>query len=286
VKHLFGFLTLLFSYTLLNAQNVHIENAHEAFKVAEYPKAKKMIDNAFKDSTLKKDPYASFIRARIYQKLFLEDVNKSDSKLYRAESLISYIDCKAANTDSVRAKIVDDQLIYLANSFYDEAINILDTAHYFEALDAYDNFMVASRSIDSNRNIKANVVEFNSKLAAVFEILYSQNPEREDILSLSKVSYMRILSQDEKNPKVNYLMGKLYLLEGKKLQAKNDTSKAYEVLSQGLAFMQSAYYYVPKNIDVINSLASIYELMKEVQKASDYKLIAEQVLKSGNSVKF
>jgi hypothetical protein len=287
VKNTFLFIIVfVLSQSYLVAQNPNVESAHEAFKVAEYFKAKKYVDIAFKDSTLKRDPYSSFIRARIYQKLFSEVKEQAEAKLFRAESLTSYIDCKNNNSDSVRARIVNDQLSYLANSFYDEAITKLDTINYYAAIDAYDNYQVASKVGDSSKLTKSKVIDFHSKLAGIFEMLYNNNPNRDDILSLSKVSYMRVLNEDEKNPKMNYLMGNLYLLEAKKLQAKHDSIKAYEVLSQGLAYMQTAYYLASKNIDVINSMAKMYEMMKEVQKASDYKLIAEQVLKSGNSVKF
>jgi hypothetical protein len=286
VKNILFLSIFLLFQSLIFSQNVNVEKAHEAFKVGEYFKAKKFVDIAFKDTLLKKDPYASFIRARVFQKLYLDNVKYVNAKLYRAESLVSYIDCKNHNSDSIRSKIVDDQLLYLANSFYDEAISKLDTANYNAALDAYDNFILASNTIDSNRNITSNVLEFHSRLGGVFEILYNKNPYREDVLSLSKVSYMRVLSEDEKNPKLNYLMGKLYLVEAIKWQEKNDTIKATEVLSQGIGYMQTAYYFASKNIDVINSLSKFYAMLKDVQKASDYALIADQVLKSGASVKF
>jgi hypothetical protein len=289
-KFLFLSIFLLFQ-GLVFSQNINLENAHEAFKVGEYFKAKKFIDMVFKDTLQKKDPYATFIRARIYQKLYLDNMQYKDAKLYRAESLVSYIDCKNNNSDSIRSKIVDDQLSYLANTFYEESLTQLDTAHYYNALDTYDQFILASKTIDSNRNIKPQVLEFHARLAKVFDILYDNNSDRVDILALSKVSYMRILNEDEKNPKINYLMGKLYLVEAKKLQLKkelspNDSIKNIEILSHGLAYMQTAYYFAPKNIDIIDSLSTLYAMLKDVQKASDYKLIAEQVLKSGASVKF
>jgi hypothetical protein len=287
---LFLSIFLLFQ-TLIFSQNVNLENAHEAFKVGEYFKAKKFIDIVFKDTLQKKDPYATFVRARIFQKLYLDNMQYKDAKLYRAESLVSYIDCKNNNTDSIRSKIVDDQLSYLANTFYDESLTQLDTAHYYNALDLYDQFILASKTIDSTRDIKPLVLEFHTRLAKVFDILYENNSDRVDILALSKVSYMRILNEDEKNPKINYLMGKLFLEEAKKLQLKkeaspNDSLRIIEISSQGIAYMQTAYYFAPKNIDVINTLANLYTVLKDAQKASDYKLIADQVLKSGASVKF
>jgi hypothetical protein len=271
----------------LNAQNADVENAHESFKIFEYAKAKKQIDLAFKDQNLKKDPYATFIRARIYQKLYLDDINHKDAAFLRAEAMTSYLDCKKFNDDSVRAAIINDQMIYLANSYYDESLTKLDTIFYMDAIDAYDQFILIMRNVDSSKITKSKVMDFHTKLAEIFEVLYNNNPTRQDILDLSKVSYLRVLMEDEKNPKINYLMGKVYLNEGLKLQnTDKDSSKAIEVWSQGLAFMQSAYHFAPKNIDVINALAQFYTLMKEAQKASDFKLIAEQVLKSGNSVKF
>ncbi len=276
----------LSSFFLVTAQNENVEMAHEAFKIAEYSKAKKYIEKAFKDTLQKQDPYATFIRARIFQKLYLDDINHPDANFYRAESLSSYILCKNTNTDAIRSNIVDDQLMYLANSYYDEAVTKLDTQHYFQALDAYDNFLIASKTIDTARNIKSNVIEFHTKLATVFEILYDRQPDREDILDLSKVSYLKILSEDDKNPKTNYLMSRLFLLEAKLSFNKNDSVKAKTVLSQGLGYAESAYYFAPKNIDIINTLTTYYVLLKETQKASDYQLIAEQVLKSGKSVKY
>jgi hypothetical protein len=218
-------------------------------------------------------------------------VQYKDAKLYRAESFISYLDCKKNNSDSIRDKIVNDQLGYLANTFYDESLTQLDTVHYYNAIDAYDQFILATKSLDSTKNIKPQVLEFHTRLAKVFDLLYEKNPERVDVLALSKVSYMRILNEDEKNPKINYLMGKIYLAEAKIFQLKKATSQNdslinIENLYHSLSYMQTAYYFAPKNIDIINTLASIYAMLNDAQKASDYKLIADQVLKSGVSVKF
>jgi hypothetical protein len=249
----------------------------------ELDSAKKYIDLAVEDETLKTTAKAWYYRGYIYKDIYKtqEKSNKlSPARLVSIESFrkMLTLDGKGEFEEST-SKI----LKYEASTLYNDAARMLNPEKYKLASENYKLFRSTMLLIDSNTNLVARDVKFKLALASMLN-RPAETSAGLDSAETAQIKglYLEVLTIDTNNPGANYNLAILYYNEAADIINNMDYDMdimklnevqdyCIEIFLEGLPYMKKSYELQYKRKETLVGLSNIYYGLNDMEKSELYK---------------
>ena len=258
---------------------------------AELDSAKKYIDLAATDETLKTASKTWYYRGFIYKELYKkrEKQNKtSPLRLISIESFKQMLTLQGAEEFSESAYKI---LKYEASTLYNDAARLLDPQNYKTATANFEKFRNTMLLINPKTDLKTRDIKFKLALASMLN-RPAGTATGLDSAQTDKVKklYIEILVLDPNNPAANYNLAILYYNEAADIINNMDydmdimklnevQDKCIEIFLEGLPYMKKSYDLNYKRRETLIGLSNIYYGLNDIEKSDAYKKELEDLEK-------
>ncbi|MGB0887816.1 MAG: hypothetical protein ACPGSL_06820 [Vicingaceae bacterium] len=269
----------------------HLSVAIFYLQKTELDSAKKYIDLAVLDQTLDTTAKTWFYKGYIYKDLYkLKEKNITTSTL-RDTSVQAFKKMLTLNGKEEFIDKTNKVLKYLASTYYNDGVRMLNFTEYKGAITNYASFKELMLLIDPNSNLSQYDVRFKMALATILGQPVGVLAKQDSILKLEvKRLYQEVLAIDSENAAANYNLGIIYYNEGVEAIHKMDydidlvsLNKIQDFCSEtflaSLPFMMKSYELNYKRKETLVGLSSIYYGLNDKEKSDFYKKELENLEK-------
>ncbi len=260
--------------------------------------ARMLIDSALGVKSLRESPstwhYRGFIYKDVYQKLH----NKSRSSPARDTAIESIKKSSELDTADKYTEANKKVLKYFAQTYYNDAVKTMDTAHYNISRKMYRRYKEVMKEVDPDHDFTGRDIQYYESLGSIlFNIWFNSKEENQEIFRKAQNVYEKLLRIDPDNPVGNEVRGKLYYNKGVKIVKNLDPDETNistlkekqeefrQLLRKALPFMEKCHELQPENLDCIEGLMGIYYGLNENEKYQKYKKLKEEQTGEGKKEK-
>lgn len=281
-KKIYLISVLQFVVVMIYGQESMLQKALSYYELKQLDSAKVVVDAAVSSPDFIKDPYAWYLRGYIYKELYKTREIDNKSSTYRMKAVTSL---KKSISIDVQKQHIDDckkTLKYLASRFYNDAVVLLDTNNYTQAVENYENFKKTMIITDSTLQFEKQNFDFQNALGRVYGQLYEADTRKNALFfELAKNEFSKTLLSNPNDTSANYNIGRLYYNKAVGLikQAAYDIElvafldiqeEAKDYLKKSLPYMQKVYDMNPKNLNALEGLYGIYHGLNDTDKSTKF----------------
>ena len=285
--HRFTLLLLLSSASMF-AQTGKVLDARNSLATNDLKNAKILIDEAAQDPAFQNDIHFWYWKGYIYKELYkTQDKGKNPQSLLRHESMEAFnhlLTMKSrvgADTLESTMKLIN----YFASTFYNDAVVSLDTVNYEIAIENYDKFRKAAKTVNPDMELADKDIKFKMKLATIYVSLYEKRvntPEGDRFFNKAKDEYSEIIRMDANNLTANYNLGIHFYNKAVNIIKNLDVGTSLEDLAkqedicvdlflQALPYVKTAYELDPTRKETLIGLTGIYWSLNDLEKYQYYQ---------------
>ncbi len=255
----------------------------------ELDSAKKYIDLAVMDETLKKSAKTWYYKGYIYKDLYKEREKSNKVSPLRLISIESFKQMLILDGNDEFKESAFKVLRYESSTLYNDAARMLNPDEYKLAMENYELYRSTMLLINPNADFTSNDVEFKLALASML------NRPAETSVGLDsaqkaqvKALYLEILALDANNPGANYNLAILYYNEAADII--NDMDYDMDIMElnevqeycikiflEGLPYMKRSYELQYKRKETLVGLKNIYYGLNDNEKSNFYKKELEKL---------
>ncbi|MFI5203565.1 MAG: hypothetical protein ACHQF2_03625 [Flavobacteriales bacterium] len=259
------------------------------------------IDSAVNHTGEKDDAHTWWVRGYLYKAKFKAEEIGKEYTPSRDEAITSYRKSLSISPNGPDAANVRTDMNFLAASYYNEMVNLLDTVHYTKCEKLYLRYKEVTKMFEPATDFRSNDKKFY--LALGVQIARKFNFRREDSTyryfeeAVSK--FMKVLEVDSLDYDARYQIALMYYNFGvetvmslpedlpidKVIQAQD---KCAELFLKSLPHMNKAYESSAgaRKVDILKALMAIYWQLNRMQEYEDLrKLLLKLEEKGGNENK-
>ena len=281
---LFSIVFSVFTFTFL-AQNYCPEKRLllEKYKAGDYIQSKAYIDTVLLRCPDQKDnAYFWHISSVICFNVFRDVDNKSPISKSRKEAVKSAL--KSIELDKDKKFTVNNYKIldFLSKSYYNNYVPLMDTNHYKDALDFYEEFKSLQKIVNPEFDFSQYEIQNGIKMAEIYTQLYHNDERILNNIEQAIKSYEGVLLLDESNFIANKKLGILYHNLGVKIilqQLPIDADleeiifmeeKAINYFKKSLPYLKKVYKSDPKDKDIVHGIAAVYFSLNDTKEHVKY----------------
>jgi hypothetical protein len=286
---------LLLCGVSLRAQTLFHYNAALLFvQAGELDSAKKEVDLHMLEPGAEKSADSWYLQGVIYKEMYKKYENDNRLSPYRTKAMEAFKVSLTLDTIVEHQKIVRDNIRYIAQRFYNDAVATLDTVQYETSLSCYKNYREAALLADPGIDIKKKDEQFYVALASMYYTIYNLDKKANaKFYDKTRETYMLVLTWNPDNYTANYNLGLLFWNKGVDLMYEIDydinldsamevQDHSVELFKESLPFAEKAYVIAPKREETLVVLSGIYYSLNEFQKSKAYQQMLEDLRKQGN----
>ncbi len=283
LKRILFFVLLLMITVVTKAQESKVNAAYNFLMKKQLDSAKAAIDIAVTNFQSANDDMAWNVRAYVYKEIYKVKEKNNPQSTARIESLNSFKKLLVLTTNPEYKQTAVNGIKYLTSTFYNDASDNMDTAHYKIAIAMFEKYKEYYPLIDTSKtNLQKKDIEFLLALASTYTEKFKANKSKQEFLNLTKATYSKVLAIESNNISANYNMGILYYNQAVDLINQSDYDLDIVALSdiqdnsitlfkQSLPFMEKAYSFDPNRKETLLGLSGIYFSLNEFEKSNMIK---------------
>jgi tetratricopeptide (TPR) repeat protein len=284
VKRILVFGILLMISVVMKAQDSKVSAAYNFLMQKQLDSAKAAIDIAIANPQTSNDARAWNVRAFVYKEIYKVREKNNPQSPARIESVNAAKKLLTITTQSEEKGTATNVIKYLTSTFYNDASDNMDTAHYKTAIAMFEKYKEYYPLIDTSKaNLQKKDIEFLLALASTYTEKFKSNKSKQiEFLNLAKATFNKVLAIDPNNINANYNMGILFYNQAVDLINQSDYDLDIVALSdiqdnsitlfkQSLPFMEKAYTFDPNRKETLLGLSGIYFSLNEFEKSNMIK---------------
>ncbi|MDF1672523.1 MAG: hypothetical protein P1U41_03405 [Vicingaceae bacterium] len=284
---------LVFSHTAFSqfVGRDHLSVALFYMQKAELDSAKKYIDLAGEDESLRTEAKTWYYKGFVYKDLYKSQEKADKNSPYRLEAIKAFEVMKPLDVENEFAESTSKILKYLASTLYNDAVRSLSPETYTQAISHYELYKKTMKAALPSTEFNSQDVKFKMALASML------NKPAESASGLDSVQviyikklYTEILEIDENNPGANYNLATLYYNEAADIinsmdydmdivQLNKIQDYCIEIFLKGLPYMKKSYDLNYKRKETLIGLSNIYYGLNDIEKSEQYKKELEELEK-------
>lgn len=274
-----------------------VQEALHAYQSEKYEKARVKIDSAMMNEEVREDPQGLQLKGFIYKELFNEREEPERSR-HRKESMEAFQEALEHGAEGRVKENSTKSLEYLAGTYFDEALTLLDTNRIDKPRELFDQYLSISRELGTNeKELKNNRIAFINKVGTAYMERY-EGKSGHDPKSFERTveAFRKTLDLDPDNYVANYNIGIMYYNRGVQISNELDPEKneveidlvrkkqeeSADKFEKALPYMKEAHEQRPKRLETLEGLAGIYYGLNEDKKSEHYKKLKEEVKEKNN----
>lgn len=294
LRGLYISLLLLFLASGVMGQAV-TQKALRHYKGGELEKARTLIDSAVTLEEEKADPYTWQGRGFIYKDLFKAASEESERAELRREALDAYEMAIEKGAEGKMKANCRKGMRYLAQTYYNDAMGLMDTTHYSRAIQYFEQYIEISKALgDTEEDLKKDRKSFFNNLGGIYMTIYEEKKEHDkEFFERTLNTFDKVLEMDSSNYLANYNTGIMYYNRGVQISKKVDPvqmdveldkvkklqKKSTKNFRKALPYMKEAHEQRPRRLETLEGLHGIYYSLNEDEKSERYKELKEKVAK-------
>lgn len=200
----------------VRAQAPYMNKALDAYQASDIVKAAGYIDSAIANPDEAKDPFTWHLRGFIYRDYFrvVEKENRNSNKRPIAiESFMKSNELEGNNGENTAKN--NSNIKSLIISYYNNAVVLMDTAHYRESEKFYVEYRNWMLRAFPATDLKKQDVDYYNALATILVKLYNHVDHHSEKYFDSAVAvYKKVIELDSNNCLAHYQIGILYYNKG------------------------------------------------------------------------
>ena len=254
----------------------------------ELDSAKKYIDLAVIDETLKTAAKTWYYRGYIYKDIYKKQDKNNKVSPVRLTSIESFRQMLTLDGKDEFKESTFKILKYEASTLYNDAARMLNPEQYKLALGNYEVFRSTMLLINPNADLTTRDVKFKLALASMLNRPV-KNSTGLDSAQTDQIKglYMEILTLDTNNP-ANYNLAILYYNEAADIinnmgydvdimRLNEIQDYCLEIFLIGLPYMKKSYELKYKRKETLTGLSNIYYGLNDMEKSKLYKKELESI---------
>lgn len=267
----------------MQAQNAAINRAISYQQAGDLDKAKASIDSAVTNPITANDPYAWYVKGYVYKSIYSKKEAGKRKLDVRKEAMAAFLKSKEIDIKGENNVDNNKNIKYIATTYFNDAVQSLDSINYLFALEAYDLYKKSIVIPEPSTDITKKDIDFNLALASMFTKTYENNRKgKSDYFGKAKDAYTKVIALDANNVSANYNLGILYYNQAVSIINAMDYDLDLITLNQiqddcvilfkqSLPFMEKAYQLDPKRKETLIGLSGIYFSLNEEEKSKEIK---------------
>jgi hypothetical protein len=249
----------------------------------ELDSAKKYIDKASSNETLKKTAKTWYYKGFIYKELYKKKDKENKVSPFRITSIESFEKMLTLDGKSEFVQSSSKILKYEASTLYNDAARMLDPKNHKKAAVNYGLFRKTMLLVDSSSNMSARDVQFKLALASMLNrpLEGETSIDSVNVYQVKKL-YLEVLEIDTNNPGANYNLGILYYNEAAEIINNMDYDMdimslnavqdyCIEIFLKSLPYMKKSYELEYKRRETLIGLSNIYYGLNDLEKSEAFK---------------
>lgn len=286
-------IVLIFSQTVFSqfVGRDHLSIALFYMQKNELDSAKKYIDLASEDETLKNQSKTWHYKGYLYKELYKVKEKTNKQSPLRLSSIDAYKKGKVIGYDEDLKLKASKALKYLAQTLYNDAVRSLTPENYKLAISIFDDYRKTMKLSNPEYDFSKDNIKFKMALASMLNKPL-ENASSKDSAGIVYVKqlYEEILIIDENNPGANYNLATIYYNEAVEkinnmdydmdiLELNKIQDYCIEIFLKGLPYMKKSYDLNYKRKETLLGLSNIYYGLNDVEKSEYYKKELEELEK-------
>ncbi len=265
------------------AQNI-LTRSLDHYQAGELKEAKVLIDSALTSELYAAQSITWYLKGFICKDLFKESSADSLSQSYREEAVVSFNRLLEIDTLKEYEKEARQNLIYLATTYYNEAMILTQRQQPDSALLYYTNFEQVYRPLnDTTISIAGSKSRFYLALGSGYVRMEAADSTA-DYSREALQAFGEVLDIDSTNKEANYNIGVIYYNEAvsRILNVDYDDidllafgqfeDQTISLFKKSLPYMRRAYEADSKDKNILEGLAGIHFSLREFEISNKYKM--------------
>lgn len=268
----------------LPAQNP-VARAMDQYKVGNLDDARNSIGEAVADSSFAGDVNTWYLKGFIYKDLYKRNPSADSLYTLRRESAMAFEHLMSMNGSERYHSDARQNLRFLATTYYNDAIRLLDRWSFESSKQGFDEFVRTLKlSKDTTISFRAREIEYYMAVASKNTELHKKDTTHEtDHFERAINAFEHVLDMDSTNIKASYNLAVLFYNEAVITINQLDydavdifafseiEDRSIDYFKQSLPYMQRTFELDPGNPNAIEGLAGIYFGLRDFAKSNYYK---------------
>ena len=265
------------------AQNI-LNRSLDSYQAGKLDEAKLLIDSAMTSELYAQQSISWYLKGFIYKDLYKENTSSRFGESARMQAITSFNKLLEIDTLGEYEKEARQNLVFLATTYYNQAMKLtqeqqLDTAVYY-----YKNFEEVYVPLnDTTISLEDSKAKFYFALGTGYvrrDALDSVSDHGQRALQ----AFEEVLAIDSMDKEANYNIGVIYYNEAvsKILEIDYDDAdilafgkfedQTIDLFKKSLPYMKRAYRQDPKDKNILEGLAGIHFGLREFEVSNKYKM--------------
>ncbi len=229
-------------------------------------------------------------RGFIYKAIFKEREAGNPQSPSREEAVNAFVKSMVVDVEQEHLENNKKTIRYLADTYFNDAVNLLDTVSYEQSLKSYARYKATMEIIQQGYNFFQKDLEYYNALAStVYSVIYDADREANArFYDEALEAYGVVLGLDSNDYNANYNTAILYYNKGVNKIKSLDPDAGLLILNQtqdecaelfrkAEPYMLKAYELNPTRCETIFGLSGIYFGLNEIEKSNHYKELLKKI---------
>ena len=278
MRYVINILFLLLSVSSF-AQTNPLSRALKLYQGANLGEAKTVIDSVLMQEPYQEKVVAYYLKGFIYKDLYKS--SEGQDEVLRSESIAAFVRVTELDSAGKYTQETQQNLKYLATTYYNDAMRKIRLKSFSDAESDFSEF---ARLVEQLKDPAFTLSPSSDQFYLALGLGYADDEVlQSDTSSFRKAeaAFKKVLSRDSLNMLANYSLGVLYYneavnrIDGLSFDEELTSFDQFEdrtiaLFKDALPYMQTAYNLNPKDVNVVEGLAGIYNSLRDFDRYDRY----------------